>query len=202
LNKVPGTKGYEKVVNAFTEASLKLNFREIHPELYDLLPSPPARILDAGSGVGQNAAAFAQMGFDVVAVEPLEEFLAIAKSTFSGSAVRWLQDSLPALDKIDTSLEGFDFILLEGVWHHLNRTERKACIKRFSELMNSNGICAITLRNGPAGAGKHLFPTDTKELLEYADEFGFKAILKLENLPSIMNHKPNVTWAKVVIQKK
>ena len=201
MSKVPGTKGYEKVVNAFAYASLELDFGAVHKELYKLLPSPPARILDVGAGVGQNSATFARLGLEVTAVEPLNEFLTIGKSTFLELEITWLQDSLPKLARFSANTDQFDFILLDGVWHHLNVQERKSTIQRFSELLKPRGKCAITLRNGPAGAGKHTFPTDTKELIEYAEEFGFEVMLKLQSLPSVMKHKPDVLWDKVVIQK-
>ena len=149
MKNAPGTTGYEKVVEAFTEASLKLDFSEIHKEFFELLPPLPARVLDAGSGVGQNAAVFSRRGYEVVAVEPLPEFLEVARSTFPDLNIKWVHDSLPLLDKLKNDDETFDFGLMDGVWHHLNQQERRECIKRFSELLNPGGICAISLRNGP-----------------------------------------------------
>ena len=38
--------------------------------LSDLLPKPPALVVDIGSGTGRDAASFAAAGYEVVAVEP------------------------------------------------------------------------------------------------------------------------------------
>ena len=38
--------------------------------LADLLPSPPAVVIDVGAGTGRDAGAFADAGYEVIAVEP------------------------------------------------------------------------------------------------------------------------------------
>lgn len=202
MNKVAGTKGYEEVVLPFFEASMSLKFEEVNRDFLEFLPTTPARVLDAGAGVGQNAAALARLGYEVVAVEPLKCFIDIASSKFEGLGVRWLQDSLPRLEKLgDTVAPAFDFILMDGVWHHLSPAERKACIERFADITSAGGVCAISLRNGPAGAGKHVFATSCDELCSYAEPNGFKVVLQLENQPSLLPNKTDVVWSRVALKK-
>ncbi|MEZ9231362.1 class I SAM-dependent methyltransferase [Vibrio amylolyticus] len=198
---VAGTQGYEKVIELFTEVSFKLKFEEINKDFLAYLPPTPSRALDAGCGVGQNSAALAKLGYDVVAVDPMRGFLDKAISNYQGLNVNWVNDSLPDLASLNVDDGLFNFILLDGVWHHLNTEERKKCIKRFSSLMFNGGICAISLRNGPAGAGKHIFPTSCTELFSCAQDFGFKVIFHTDNQPSVMPNKENVTWARVALQK-
>jgi SAM-dependent methyltransferase len=38
--------------------------------LAGLLPKPPALVIDVGAGTGRDAAAFAEAGYEVIAVEP------------------------------------------------------------------------------------------------------------------------------------
>ncbi|MCF2859167.1 class I SAM-dependent methyltransferase [Pseudoalteromonas sp. SMS1] len=199
---VSGTQGYEKVVDAFATASFNLKFEEINQDFLSLLPTRPARVLDAGSGVGQNAAALAQLGYDVVAVEPLQLFLSKAVSQYPSLKVQWLNDSLPELANVSVKEGSFDFVLLDGVWHHLNLCERRRCIERLASLMSEGAICAISLRHGPAGAGTHVYPTRSSELLDYANEFGFVVVLNLENQPSKMPNKAQVTWSRVALKKR
>lgn len=201
MSIVLGTKGYEKVVESFTEASFNLDFEEINSEFLYLLPKAPAKVLDAGSGVGQNSAALAKMGFSVVSVEPFNEFLQIAKNHYQDLNITWLNDSLPKLDKIDVDSGLFDFVLIDGVWHHLSIEERRLCILRLASIMSVGGVCAISLRNGPAGAGTHIFSTCIEELVDYANEYAFEVILQIENQPSKMQNKPNVTWSRVALKK-
>ena len=202
MSTVAGTKGYEDSLASFVDASLSLKFDEVNRDFLEFLPPLPARVLDAGAGVGQNAAALARLGYEVVAIEPLKRFIDVARSEFDGLGVRWLQDSLPKLEELgDRAGPAFDFILMDGVWHHLSPAERKACIERFADITSVGGVCAISLRNGPAGAGKHVFATSCDELLSYASDVGFEPILQLENLPSLLPNKPNVVWSKVALKK-
>ncbi|MCC2525722.1 class I SAM-dependent methyltransferase [Vibrio coralliilyticus] len=198
---VAGTKGYEEVIELFAEVSFALHFEEINKDFLSYLPSTPSRVLDAGCGVGQNAAALSELGYDVVGVEPMRQFLDKAILNYKHLDVSWVHDSLPNLASINEDDGLFSFVLVDGVWHHLNNEERRECIRRFSSLMLNGGICAISLRNGPAGAGKCVFPTSCSELINYADELGFKVVFKSENQPSVLPHKESVTWARVALQK-
>ncbi|WP_018691703.1 hypothetical protein [Algicola sagamiensis] len=92
-------------------------------------------------------------------------------------------------------------VLLDGVWHHLDHEERELSIKKFSSLLANNGICAISLRNGPAGAGKHVFPTSSSELIQYAEKYNFHIVLHVEHQPSQMPNKKDVIWSRIAMQK-
>ena len=201
LSNVLGTRGYEKIVESFTEASFMLEFKEVNRDFLHLLPKSPAKVLDAGSGVGQNSAALSEEGYSVIAIEPLQEFLDIAKSKFSHLNIEWINDSLPDMKTIFDKNEKFDFILMDGVWHHLSNDERCECIYNFSRITRKGGICAISLRNGPAGAGSHIFPAPVNEMAKLAKEYGFKVVLKKERQKSKMPNKPNVIWSRVALEK-
>ncbi|GLQ76117.1 class I SAM-dependent methyltransferase [Vibrio penaeicida] len=79
MNTVKGTQGYEQGVDAFAQASLNLKFEEVNQEFIPFLPRILSRVLDVGSGVGQNSAALSRLGYQVVSVEPLQVFLDIAQ---------------------------------------------------------------------------------------------------------------------------
>lgn len=202
MTDIAGTRGYETAISIFTEASLALDFDEINADFLDYLPQNTGKVLDAGAGVGQNSAALARRGYAVTAVEPLPAFLDIARQTHPEPGIRWLNDSLPHLNRLETEEDSFDFILLDGVWHHLSIQEREVCIKRFAQLLQKGGICAMSLRNGPAGVGKHVFPTDTKALAHVARSSGFDVIVARDNQPSKMAHKPGVVWSRVALKKR
>lgn len=201
MGKVAGTEGYEKDVDAFAEASFELKFADINKEFLEYLPKVPARALDVGCGVGQNAAALAEFGFQVVAVEPLNEFLSLAKSKFSGHGISWYNDHLPTLSQIPENIGRFDLVLADGVFHHLDEQEQRVSISRFAQLLNVGGVCTISLRNGPAGAGKHIFPTNSDALVKHANDLGLEVLLHLKRQPSKMKNKPKVHWDRIVLKK-
>lgn len=195
-----GVEGYERDVARFVASSQQLNFHETNRAFLPFLTAAPAAVLDAGAGAGQNAAALAKLGHRVTAVEPMADFLAAAKATYRDLPVDWRGDSLPQL----ASLEGsppFDFVLADGVWHHLSDAERGSAFVRLAALMNPGGRLAISLRNGPAGMGVRVFPTDVERTLAQAAEPGLRCVFRLENQPSLFAHKPDVRWARVVFEK-
>lgn len=59
----------------------------------------------------------------------------------------------------------------------------------------------MTLRNGPAGAGTFCFPTDAKETMTQAAQFGLQPSLQLADQPSLLPGKERVRWEKLVLKK-
>jgi len=202
MDHVAGTRGYEDVIGSFISVSLALDFARINEDFLPFLPSSPGRILDAGAGAGQNAAALAKAGHSVVAVEPFLPFLQAARGAYGDLGITWLHDSLPLLQALTDPAESYDFILVDGVWHHLSEPERAASLQRFASLLRSGGHCAISLRNGPPGGGKHVFPTDSHATIALAQRCGFEVALHLENQPSKAPGKPGVTWSRLVLTRR
>ncbi|MEM7017350.1 MAG: class I SAM-dependent methyltransferase [Pseudomonadota bacterium] len=201
MNSTPGIIGYERVTDKFIEASQALDFYESNKQFLPFLPTTPSRVLDAGTGAGQNAATLARLGHSLVAVEPMPAFLNAARTTYTDLGITWFADSLPLLKMLGDAPNQFDFILVQGVWHHLDEAEREQAMARCSMLLDDGGVCAISLRNGPAGAGIHVFPTDGKQTATLAEQHGLEVLLHLENQPSIMKNKPDVIWAHMVFRK-
>lgn len=199
--KVSGTSGYERFIEGFIKSSQALDFHTVCKDFIEFLPTAPANVLDAGSGAGQNAASLAQKAYSVTAVEPMEEFLNAAKLKYQNLTIKWLQDSLPHLKTLNSADKLFDFILIDGVWHHLSEMERQQAIQRFAGLLTRGGVIAISLRNGPAGMGNCIYETSTDNTVATAKNFGFKCIFRIENQPSIFKHKKNVFWSRLVLKK-
>ncbi|MGP1718066.1 MAG: class I SAM-dependent methyltransferase [Methylophilus sp.] len=198
---VRGTAGYERFIDHFIASGQALSFSEVCNAFLAFLPKAPANILDAGAGAGQNAMAFAEMGHSVVAVEPMIEFLNAARNRYSHSSITWHHDSLPTLQCLADGHAQFDFILVDGVWHHLDDIERQAAIQRFAQLLKTGGRCALSLRNGPAGMGTHVFATDAEQTILQAANAGLKCVMLLKDQPSMFSFKPDVIWSRVVFEK-
>ena len=89
---------YNKHASAVTPKYESVNPDSLHDWMTDLLPEPPALVLDVGSGTGRDAAWFASKGFDVFAVEPSRAMREIACTLHPSASVCWMNDSLPGLD--------------------------------------------------------------------------------------------------------
>lgn len=197
-----GIKGYERDISTFIKTSQALDFQIVCKDFLAFLPPEESNVLDVGSGAGQNAAALDALGFNVTAIEPMQDFRIAARNTYSESSVKWLSGCLPHLAGLGSDVANFDFVLIEGVWHHLNDVEREQAATRLSKIVKRNGKCAISLRNGPAGLGSHVFPTDLTLTSELFEKFGFKCIFKIKNRDSILPNKEGVKWSRIVLQKQ
>jgi 2-polyprenyl-3-methyl-5-hydroxy-6-metoxy-1,4-benzoquinol methylase len=198
--QVKGTKGYAEAAQKFTDATIGIDFFDLHREFIDLLPKTPSYILDVGAGIGRDAWEFSKMGHCVTAVEPTKEYHDIGRKMFGSHQIEWIDDSLPSLNLLE-SANKFDVILASGVFHHLEPDEQNSSIRRVAELLKTNGIFLVSLRNGPAGIGTHVFQTNSDAVTELAASCGLELLLRIEKQPSLMTNKANVTWSKLAFRK-
>lgn len=199
---VKGTNGYENVVQGFIETTQSILFEDLHKDFLPFIPKGKAHIMDVGAGIGRDAYQLTKMGHQVVAVEPLKEFREAGQKLYNSPDLQWIDDSLPMLKKLSDYPHPFDFVLCSGVWHHLDETEQNQAMHQISRLLKPAGIFALSLRNGPAGAGIHVFAINVHQMLEQAINCNLTPILTLENQPSMIKHKEGVKWARLVLQKK
>jgi len=197
----PGTEGYERFVPLFITSSQNLDFNLVCKDFIGFLPSKNSNILDVGAGAGQNSAALNKLGFNVTAIEPMTAFLHAAMNEYRGTSIKWLHGSLPDIACLDGHKETFDFVLIDAVWHHLCDSERAIAANKISSVMNKNGRCAISLRNGPSGMGTRVFSTNSHDTIALFESYGFKCIFSLSNQPSILPHKDKVKWQRIVLEK-
>jgi SAM-dependent methyltransferase len=90
------------------------------------LPAPPARVLEVGAGDGELAAALAEAGYDVVAIDPAT----------TSPAVRGV-----ALHELDEPSGSFDAALAVVSLHHVRPLE-ESC-RRLAELVRPGGTLVI-----------------------------------------------------------
>ncbi|AZA76051.1 class I SAM-dependent methyltransferase [Chryseobacterium sp. G0186] len=198
--KVPGTEGYADALDKFIEATVLIDFTVLHHDFIPFIPKTSSRILDLGAGIGKDSSVFSAMGHSVTAVEPSEALIEAGKKLYPDFGINWIQDALPELGFLSPDVK-FDFILISGVWHHLSPEEQHFSMIKGSQLLTKKGILALSLRNGPAGVGTHIFPTRTIQTIQQAEQTGLKTLLTLEKQPSLLPGKETVTWSRLIFQK-
>ncbi|MEM1094598.1 MAG: class I SAM-dependent methyltransferase [Bacteroidota bacterium] len=199
---VRGTLGYGMDVARFAEATQAIPFAVLHRAFLVFIPPPPSRILDVGAGIGRDASVLAAMGHTVVAVEPTPAFLATARRLYDAPGIQWVHDALPELASLRHDGEWFDFVLASAMWHHLDGGEQEASLARIATMLRPGGVVALSLRHGPAGVGTHVFPTDGQATIRTAKRFGLRPVLQVPPQPSLLPNKPDVTWTRLVFEKR
>jgi SAM-dependent methyltransferase len=87
-----------------------------------------------------------------------------ARAAHPDSAVRWLDDRLPALDGVHRLGLAFDLVWLSGVWMHVPPEERKRAMRKIATLLKPGGRLVITLRHGPKTEDRPMWPVDSHEV--------------------------------------
>lgn len=200
--QVKGTIGYSKVVQKYVQVTNEIPFEILHNEFLKFIPLEKSLILDLGAGTGRDAYELSLEGHAVLAIEPLTEFRMAGKDLYKSENLKWIDDSLPKLKKLTKYENQIDFALSSSVWHHLNEREQEEGIKRVAQLLKPNGIFALLLRNGPAGVGTHVFPTNLQKTINLAKESNLETLFEIDNQPSLMKNKEKVKWSRLVLKKK
>ncbi len=201
MQQIKGTIGYSKFVQKYIKSTNEIPFEIVHKDFLEFLPTAKSLILDIGAGIGRDAYEFSLKGHSVLAIEPLKEFRISGNSLYQSKNIKWIDDSLPELKKLIEYKNQVDFTLSSGVWHHLNEAEQEMAIRRVTQLLKPNGIFALSLRNGPAGVGIHVFPTNLQKIINYAKDHQLEVVFEIENQPSLMKNKEKVKWSRLVLKK-
>jgi SAM-dependent methyltransferase len=196
MKTIPRTAAYSEKAEALAKQYESVSFEDVHGDVLDLLPSPPARALDVGAGTGRDAAALAARGYQVTAIEPTAEFRVIGQSLHGNAAIVWLDDALPDLPGVQGS---FDLILLSAVWMHLTTSERAQAMKRVSGLLRSKGVMVLSLRHGPIPEGRILFEVTPDETIALATAHGLQTIYSAER-PGQFG-QPGVFWSRLAFRR-
>jgi SAM-dependent methyltransferase len=176
----------------------RLDSEHVHPDLFAYLAQRPSqRILDIGAGSGRDAAALAERGHIVTAVDPSGKMLEIAKHGHAGMPIKWIQDSLPALQHVQGS---FDVILLSAVWMHIPPDEREDAFQRVAELLTDQGAIYITLRMGPDDPQRGIWAVSVQQLENLAGDEGFE-IARSREAPDLFE-RDDVSWRALLLRRR
>ena len=159
-----------------------LSFEEVHAPVVDLLPQSAGCILDVGAGSGRDAAWFAANGHRVVAVEPSAELRAVGKERHESPDIRWMDDTLPTLDKVLRSKLTFDLIWLSAVWMHVPPSLRSRAFRKLVSVMSPGGSMMLSLRQGPPPPGRPMDTATAADIEALARGYGLQTI-RIERHP-------------------
>lgn len=177
-----------------------LSFKNLHRSFIRFLPKRGGKCLDVGAGSGRDAVAIASMGIHVVAVEPSDALLALARRQHENESLIWVQDSLPSLKEIVARNEKYDFILLSAVWMHLPPSQREMALSTLSSLLSRQGYLGITLRLGVPEPDRSIYEVTVSEFLERSLVSGLSPLYISRPADDSLDRK-EIQWVKVVLEK-
>ena len=165
--------GYDEAAARLYEKYNLISSAELLRPVADLLPAPPARIVDIGAGGGRDASWFAARGYNVVAVEPSPAWRRMGMRRPESDRIIWLDDMLPSLGTLVRCGMRFDCILLSGVWQHLDAAARAQALPVLHELLAGDAaIVVISFRHGPGAVSRACFDLPLADTLAAAKDAG------------------------------
>lgn len=105
-----------------------------------LAPGPGDRVLDAGTGSGNLAAALVRTGAAVVGIDFCEPALPLARQKAPGASFRFGDLTRP-LAFADGE---FDLVACSAVLHVLSRTEQRAALTELARVLRPGGRLVVT----------------------------------------------------------
>lgn len=188
--------GYAAAADSLAQQYESVTFEEVHAPVLHLLPEP-GLALDIGAGTGRDAAALADRGFVVTAVEPTAELRAHGERLHAGRGITWIDDGLPDLPVLAVGAGRFDLILLTAVWMHLDPEERSRAMARIAAHLAPRGRVFMTLRHGPVPEGRRMFHVSGEETVALARGNGMSCLLSTSR-PDMFGRE-GVFWTVVVL---
>ena len=167
---------YDVGASALVPEYESLPFEEIHAAVLDLLPDSAGCIFDVGAGTGRDAAWFAANGHNVVAVEPPAQLRAAGRERHQSPDIRWMDDTLPALEKVLRSKLTFDLVWVSAVWMHVPRSVRARAFRKLVSVMSPGASMMFSLRRGPPPLDRPMESATAAEVEELARRHGLQTI--------------------------
>ena len=199
---IPGTEGYAEAAEWLIPRYESVPFEEKYRAVMYLLPMTPGAVLDIGAGTGVDAAWFAAQGHTVTAVEPVAALREAGRALHPSPDIEWVDDGLPALQKIAGRRAFFDLVVMSAVWQHLDASERTAAMAAILPLLRPGAVLVMSIRHGAPPPGRRSFDVSLDETIGLAAAHQAHLLMAAQ-LPSVqaLNREAGVTWSWLVFQK-
>ena len=189
---------YDRRGHEVADGYEKLDPDRLHAWAADLLPERGATAADIGAGSGRDAAWLARRGYRTTAVEPSATMRRIGRSRHPESAIRWLDDRLPAL-RLARKLGWFDVVLVNAVWMHVPPGERADALGAILAATKPGGLVLISLRHGWAPPERRMHACSAAEITEIACGHDAAAVRTVET--GDQRTRPELRWTQVALRR-
>lgn len=171
--------------------------QDVLAPLAPYLPPAPAKIADIGAGTGRDAAWLAMQGYQVTAVEPVQELAALGRAR-NDRDITWINDYLPGLDVIRGAGRLYDIAIAVSVWHHLSEAQSLLSLRSLADVVRPGGCVAFSLK--VFGDGRASLAVANVEAQATATGF---AVVATFRTPSLQQHNRQVgnTWDWLILDR-
>ncbi|HST91395.1 MAG TPA: class I SAM-dependent methyltransferase [Brevundimonas sp.] len=191
---------YDRAAEDLVDRYEALGFAQAHPYVAAKLSgAAPLSVLDVGAGSGRDAAAMADLGHHIWAVEPSDRMRGLGRALHGANKIQWLDTSMPKLQAPALAGRRFDLIVLSAVWMHVPVRQRREALERLSDLLAPGGEIYLTLRLGPGDGERAMYPVSSEELGRLAPLAGLE-YRTLGDKPDLLGRK-DVSWRIVTLTK-
>ncbi|MBV8192137.1 MAG: class I SAM-dependent methyltransferase [Alphaproteobacteria bacterium] len=194
-----GTEGYGETADILVERYESLTFAQVQRHVLHLFPETASRVIDIGAGSGRDAAGFCALGHSVTAVEPTPEMRAHGRRMHGHLPIRWIDDSLPDLERVLALGERWDVVMLTAVWMHLDPGQREQAMACIARLLQPDGLLALSLRHGAVPAGRRMFEVSAAETRALAARHRLFTVHDSEG-PSLQAQ--DVSWSRLAFRSQ
>ena len=197
-----GTEGYAEEARFLLGRYEMNSFGEVYAAVKSYFPDEPSNIVDIGSGSGRDAGYLAQLGHQVVAVEPTCELREPAKKLHPSESIEWIDDSLPELSRLLKLQVTFDVVILNAVWMHLDKGQREIAMENIVKLTHIGSKLFITLRHGQIPKFRRMFDVSSDETIELASKHSIELLFQTQS-ESVgePNRSAGITWSQIVLRR-
>lgn len=187
--------GYASAATELVDRFEAISSAELYSAMAHLLPQAGSTVIDIGAGTGREAGWLAARGCSVLAVEPVAPLREAGSDLHDSPHIEWLDDSLPSLARVLSRGETYRFVLLSGVWQHIDDRERKLAMPVLRRLTASRGCLLMSVRHGPGAATRPCFPASADATIDLALANDFRLTLR-HSAASVQagNRRAGVTW--------
>lgn len=141
----------------------------------ELLPSPPARVLDVGCGPGFTARRLLECGYEVTGVDYNARAVAFAGLLVPGAS--FVQGDVRDLSELEALSSGFDAAVCIEVMEHVPPRDRSAVIGGIGPLLGPSGTLVLTTPSKRMPANPWDYErADLRDLERLLDERGFEVV--------------------------
>jgi SAM-dependent methyltransferase len=198
--RISGTENYAQEAADLLKRYESISFADVHRSVMHLIPQELCCVLDIGAGTGRDAAGFAALGHQVVAVEPTEELRRGAMALHPSPLIEWLDDSLPDLSRVRGRGGRFGVIMMTALWMHLDEQQRRQAMPNVAALVREGGVMIMTLRHGPVPPGRRMFEVSAGETVGLAQATGLRCTLNHPAQSSL--RQPGVSWTRLAFSQQ